>query len=84
MPASVAADVRTPREQQDPLRSAPHRRMNSMALELNSLRNGTGNFRLRIRENFSRNGEFFTRNAWISNFEQPQGHIGHLAENLAA
>jgi hypothetical protein len=28
------------------------------ALQHNSLRNGTGNFRTRIRENFSRNREF--------------------------
>ena len=43
-------------------------------LGLNSLRNGTGNFRIRIRENFSRNREFLTRNAWISNFKHPQDH----------
>jgi hypothetical protein len=52
------------------------------SLEVNSLRNGTGNFRTRIRENFSMNREFSTRNAWISNFEQPP-RSGLIEQGLA-
>ena len=42
-----------------PLREiAPSGHIMTEGLELNSLRNGTGNFRTRIRGNFSRNREF--------------------------